>query len=84
MKDPALLSTAARPYAHLPGGHQEAWADAFANVIRDVYTVVRSGDAAPRPATLCTFADATRTAHIIDAMLSSAAAGGVWTGVGGD
>ena len=24
----------ARPYAHLPGGHQEAWADAFRNVMR--------------------------------------------------
>ena len=30
-KDPSLLAAAARPYAHLPGGHQEAWADAFCN-----------------------------------------------------
>ena len=46
-KDPALLSAAARPYAHLPAGHQEGWADAFANVIRDIYTVIRAGRATP-------------------------------------
>jgi len=81
VKDPALLSEAGRPYAHLPAGHQEGWADAFANVIRDIYTVIRSGSREPRPATLCTFADATRTAYVLEAMLNSAAAGGVWTDV---
>jgi predicted dehydrogenase len=80
-KDPALLSSVSRTYAHLPPGHQEGWADAFANVIRDIYAVIRSGEAAERPATLCTFADATRTACVLEAMLNSAAAGGVWTGV---
>jgi predicted dehydrogenase len=81
VKDPALLSAAARAYAHLPAGHQEGWADAFANVIGDIYTVIRSGGAVSRPATLCTFADATRTACVLEAMLKSAAAGGVWTDV---
>lgn len=80
-KDPALLSAAARPYVHLPAGHQEGWADAFANVIRDIYDVIRSGSASYRPATLCTFADATRTACVLGAMLNSAATGGVWTDV---
>src|SRR5262249_10324360 len=28
-KEPSLLVPAAARYAHLPGGHQEAWADAF-------------------------------------------------------
>ena len=35
-------------YAHLPGGHQEAWADAFCNLMRDIYGVHRrrkDGDA---------------------------------------
>ena len=36
-KDPALLKPEARRYAHLPGGHQEAWTDAFRNVIADIY-----------------------------------------------
>ena len=33
-KDPSLLGPEAQEYARLPGGHQEAWADAFLNVIR--------------------------------------------------
>ena len=32
-------------YAHLPGGHQEGWADAFCNVMRDVYGVIARGRA---------------------------------------
>ena len=39
-KDPALLRPDARAYAHLPGGHQEGWADAFFNVLRDVYAAI--------------------------------------------
>jgi predicted dehydrogenase len=79
-KDPAQLSESSRPYAHLPGGHQEGWADAFRNVIADIYSFIRAGgNLLHRPPTLCTFADATRTCYIIDAMLRSAHAGGVWT-----
>src|SRR5437763_7086256 len=40
MKDPSLLGPASRTYAHLPAGHQEAWADAFCNVMRDIYGVI--------------------------------------------
>ncbi len=42
-KDPSLLGDAARRYAHLPGGHQESWADAFCNVMRDIYGVIATG-----------------------------------------
>jgi predicted dehydrogenase len=81
-KDPALLLPEARGYAHLPGGHQEAWADAFRNVIADAYRCIREGGAGtPRPATLCTFADATHTARVVDAMLRSHAQGGIWQAV---
>ena len=75
-KDPSLLMPEAAEYAHLPGGHQESWADAFRNVIADIYDCVRDRNA--KPATLCTFADAYRTSTIIDAMLQSAAAGSRW------
>ena len=34
-----------RGYAHLPGGHQEAWADAFCNLMRDIYAMHRRGPA---------------------------------------
>jgi predicted dehydrogenase len=81
-KDPSLLLPEVRSYAHLPGGHQEAWADAFRNVIADAYRCIREGvGCVPAPATLCTFADATHTSLVVDAMLRSHALGGVWQSV---
>ena len=80
-KDPALLRPEARAYAHLPGGHQESWADAFRNVIADAYAWVRAGAASPPPRTVCTFADADHVMQIVQAMLRSAAQGGVWQNV---
>jgi len=71
-KDPALLHPDARRYAHLPGGHHEAWADALRNVIAEIYSWVRSGT--PQPAsgsTVATFASATQISALIDAMLES-------------
>jgi predicted dehydrogenase len=83
-KDPSLLGETARRYAHLPGGHQEAWADAFCNVLRDVYRVIAAGGgpAEPRPPALATFADGYRAAAIVDAILESHRAGAVWTKIG--
>ena len=79
-KDPALLAREAARYAHLPAGHQEAWADAFCNVIRDIYTcVVNPG--APRPAAVATFEDGYRVQCLVDAALESHQRGGVWTTV---
>lgn len=81
-KDPALLGPEARPYVHLPGGHQEGWADAFCNVMRDIYTRVAApdGGGATGP-TLATFEDGYRVAALVDAVLESHARGGVWTPV---
>jgi predicted dehydrogenase len=83
-KDPSLLGPAARPYAHLPGGHQEAWADAFRNVLRDIYEFIAAGrhPSDPRPPAFATFEDGYRAACIVDAILESHRAGGVWTKVG--
>jgi predicted dehydrogenase len=83
LKDPSLLSEGARHYAHLPGGHQEAWADAFCNVIRDVYGFIASGRAPAdsKPPAFATFDDGYRAACVVDAILDSHAAGGVWTKV---
>ncbi len=82
-KDPSLLSDTARRYAHLPGGHQEAWADAFCNVMRDVYGFVASGrkPGDSKPPAFATFEDGHRSACVVDAIINSHAAGGVWTGV---
>ena len=76
-KDPSLLTNEALPYAHLPGGHQEAWADAFCNVMRDIYGVIAGGK--PGPA-MATFEDGYRVSCIVEAILRSAKQGG-WTKV---
>jgi predicted dehydrogenase len=79
--DPPLLD-GARQYSHLPAGHQGGWSDAFRNVIADVYTWIRA-EGAPhlRPTTVCTFADACHISAIVEAMLRSHHAGGVWESV---
>ncbi len=79
-KDPSLVSPEARSYVRLPGGHQESWSDAFFNVIADIYACIRDRALAPPP-TLCTFADATRILLLIEAMVASAAQGGVWQSI---
>ncbi len=82
-KDPSLLDEAARGYAHLPGGHQESWADAFANVMRDIYGFIAEGkkptDA--HPPAFATFEDGYRANCIVEAILASAAKGSAWTKV---
>ena len=82
-KDPALLAPGARAYAHLPGGHQEGWADAFCNVMRDVYGVIAAGGrpGAAHPPAFATFEDGYDSACVVDAILESHRQGGVWTGV---
>jgi predicted dehydrogenase len=80
-KDPSLLDPSARAYAHLPGGHQEGWPDAFFNVLRDVYSVIadRPGD---RPSSaFATFEDGYHIACLTDAVMESHRRGGVWTSV---
>jgi predicted dehydrogenase len=78
-KDPGLVSPDVLRYTHLPGGHQESWADAFLNLIRDAYEWIREG-AQPevKPAMLPTFDDGYRSTCVVDAMLKSHAASGVW------
>ena len=81
-RDPALLDTSARGYAHLPAGHPEAWADAFRNLIADAYAWIgKGGTPDTKPAALPSFADGYRNSLVIDAMLRSHAAGGVWQNV---
>jgi predicted dehydrogenase len=81
-KDPSLLDPAVAGYAHLPGGHQEAWADAFCNLMRDIYGFIAAGKAAkdPHPPTFATFEDGYRANCVVEAILKSAKAG-AWTKV---
>lgn len=82
-KDPGLMDPEVRHYAHLPGGHQEAWADAFSNLMRDIYGFIAAGKKAtdPHPPAFATFEDGYRANAIVDAILASSRAGGVWTKV---
>jgi predicted dehydrogenase len=80
-KDPSLLDEGARGYAHLPGGHQEAWADAFCNLMRDIYGFIAAGKkpADPHPPAFATFEDGYRANCIVEAIMKSASQG--WTKV---
>ena len=82
-KDPSLMTAAARRYAHLPGGHQEGWADAFGNVVRDIYSFIveRGRIGNDHPSAFATFEDGYRVACLVDAVLDSHRHGGVWTKV---
>jgi predicted dehydrogenase len=81
-KDPSLLDDVARPYAHLPGGHQEAWADAFANLMRDIYGFIAAGKSPKdaHPPSFATFEDGYRANCVVESILKSAKAG-AWTRV---
>lgn len=79
-KDPSLVGATARGYARLPGGHQEGWADAFANVMRDIYAAVLDPAAVRRPS-MATFDDGLAAACLVDAVVKSHRAGGAWTPV---
>lgn len=82
-KDPSLLASDVRGYAHLPGGHQEAWADAFCNLMRDIYGFIAAGGKPHEglPPAVATFEDGYRANCIVEAVLESARQGGVWTNV---
>lgn len=79
-KDPSLIDEAVRGYAHMPGGHQEGWPDAFFNLMRDIYGHIAAGRtmADPRPPAFASFEDGYRANCIVESILDSARAGGVW------
>ncbi|MBA2355100.1 MAG: Gfo/Idh/MocA family oxidoreductase [Acidobacteria bacterium] len=81
-KDPSLLDPDVQKYARLPGGHQEAWTDAFRNVLRDIYEHIAAGrPMRERPPAFASFEDGWRANAIIDAVLASHRSGSVWTKV---
>jgi predicted dehydrogenase len=81
-KDPSLIDAEVRHYAHLPGGHQESWADAFCNVMRDIYGFIAEGKppSAAHPPAFATFEDGYRANCIVEAILNSSKLG-AWTKV---
>ncbi|SDQ63087.1 Predicted dehydrogenase [Curtobacterium sp. UNCCL20] len=76
VRDPALGVPDQRRLAVVPAGHPQGYLDAFAAFVADTYAAVRAeGDRSAWPEGLPTFADGARAAHIIDAVIGSAADG---------
>ncbi len=70
IKDPALMSSAARAYAGYPGGHAEGYPDSFKMLFKAFYDYVAAGDyAAPKP--FPTFADGHREMLLCEAIFRS-------------
>jgi predicted dehydrogenase len=83
-RDPDLLDEPARRYANLPGGHDEGWADAFKNMMSNIYSFVakrldpeRDADKIDFP----TFQDGYRANCIVDAIVRSNVDRSRWTKV---
>ena len=71
LKDPALMSPAARGYAAYPGGHAEGYPDTFVQLFKDFYAHIEKGDlAAPR--TFPTFATGHEELLLCEAIQKSA------------
>lgn len=83
MKDPPLLDPSIRHLAGLPGGHAEAWTDAFRNLMRNILTFVAEGRSLAESdgSAFPTFVTGLGIARIVDAIDKSAKAGGRWTSI---
>jgi predicted dehydrogenase len=79
LRDPPLLSEAARPYAAYPGAYQEGFADTFKGLLSAVYRRVAAPDGAAAP-DFPTFADGHAAMLVHDAVMASARRG-VWVEV---
>lgn len=84
VREPSLLDESVRRYANLPGGHNEGWADAFKNLMSNVYRFiaedrdpVADADAIDFP----TFEDGYRACSIIEAIIRSNQDRSIWTKV---
>jgi predicted dehydrogenase len=88
-KDPNLMNGGGRSFSELPGGHQESWADAFRNIVMQIYVSIINGKRPDKvdgrrdslSPVIATFEDGYRSNCIVDGILESAKAGGVWTEV---
>jgi predicted dehydrogenase len=70
LRDPSLLSPAARRHADYPGGHNEGFPDTFKQLFRSFYEYIRAGDCLAPP-TFPTFADGHREILLCEAILES-------------
>lgn len=71
IKDPGLMSPAARGYAAYPGGHAEGYPDTFVQLFRDFYGYIEKGDFAAKR-TFPTFSTGHEELLLCDAIAKSA------------
>jgi predicted dehydrogenase len=84
VRDPGLLDESVRRYANLPGGHNEGWADAFKNLMANIYTFIAEGRDPIKEADSIdfpTFDDGYRSNCVIDAIVKSNQDRNRWTEV---
>ena len=70
LRDPGLLSDAARVFASYPGGHNEGYPDSFKHCFRAFYDYIDGGDR-DAPVTFPTFGDGHREVVLCEAILES-------------
>lgn len=70
MRDPGLVSSAARAHISYPGGHNEGYDDSFKQSFKAFYDYIAAGDFAA-PAPFPTFADGHREILLCEAILKS-------------
>ncbi len=71
LRDPALLSDEAAPFAAFPGGHNEGFPDTFKQNFRTFYEYIQVGDF-DAPAEFPTFQDGHREVVLCEAIMESA------------
>ena len=75
LRDPALVSDAARQFISYPGGHNEGFPDTFKQCFRAFYGYIQAGDFRA-PAPFATFADGHREILLCEAIAKSDRDGG--------
>ncbi len=83
-KDPSLIDAGGRARTRIcRAATRKSWADAFCNLMRDIYGFIAEGKkpSDAHPPAFATFEDGYRANCIVEAILKSAKAGGVWTKV---
>jgi predicted dehydrogenase len=71
LRDPALLSPAARSTTDYPGGHAEGFPDTFKQLYKKVYAAIEGGGPPAKP-DYPTFADGVYSLQVGEALLQSA------------
>jgi len=78
LRDASLMDASVSRYANLPGGHNEGWADAFKNLMSNIYrSIAEGGDSIDYP----TFEDGYRINCIVDAIVRSHQDRNIWVDV---